>query len=316
MYLDAHNLYGYAMSQSLPTANFKFIDPTNFDINKINENDKYGYMFEVDLEYPQELHDSHADYPLAPERLLVNNNMLSEYSKNIKNKLDIENSKIDKLVPNLFDMKNYVVHFRTLKFYLDQGLKLTKIHRILQFEQSSWLKTYIDFNTKKRNISKSDSEKDFFKLMNNSVFGKTMENVRKRINCEVVTDEKRRDKLVASPCFEQSIIINDNIDAIKSKQAKVELKKPIYCGFATLELSKLLMYDFHYNVIKKQYGDKAKLLFTDTDSLCYEIETEDIYDDMYNNKTLYSFSDYSDDHDYYKNNNLNIDKTKKNNWKI
>ena len=115
--------------------------------------------------------------------------------------------------------------------------------------------------------------------MNNSVFGKTMENVRKRINCEVVTDEKKRDKLVASPYFEQLIIINDYFEVIKSKQAKVELKKPIFCGFATLELSKLLMCDFHYNVTKKQYGDKAKLLFTDTDSLCYKIETEVIYDD-------------------------------------
>ena len=138
---------------------------------------------------------------------------------------------------------------------------------MLQFEQSAWLKTYNDFNTEKK-ISKSDSEKIFFKLMNNSVFGKTMENVRKRRNYEVDTDEKRRDKLVASPCFEQSIIIDDYIEIIKSKQAKEELMKPIYCGFATLELSKLLMYDFHYNVIKKQYKDKEKLLCTDTDSLC------------------------------------------------
>ena len=190
-------------------------------------------------------------------------------------------------------------------------MKLTKIHRILQFEQSTWLKTYIDFNTEKRNLTKSDFDKDFFKLMNNSVSGKTMENLRKRINCEVVTDGKRRDKLVSSPCFEQSIIINENFEIIKSKRAKVELKKPIYCGFATLEWSKLLMYDFHYNIIKKQYGERAKLLFTDTDSLCYEIETVDVYDDMYKNKALYDFSDYSENHEYYTKNNLKIDKTNK-----
>ena len=118
-YLDANNLYGYTMSQSLPTGNFKFLDPINFDINKINENDKYGYMLEVDLEYPHELNDSHSDYPLAPERLLVDNNMLSQHSKEIKNKLDMGNSKEEKLVPNLFDKKN-VVHFRNLKFHLDQ----------------------------------------------------------------------------------------------------------------------------------------------------------------------------------------------------
>ena len=131
MYFEANNLYGYAMSQSLPTGNFKFLDPINFDINKINENGKYGYMLEVDLEYPHELHDSHSDYPLAPERLLVDNNMLSQYSKEIKNKLDMGNSKVEKLVANLFGKKNYVVHFRNLKFYLAQGLILIKIHRIL-----------------------------------------------------------------------------------------------------------------------------------------------------------------------------------------
>ena len=93
-------------------------------------------MLEVALEYLHKLHDSHFDYPLEPERLFVENNMLGKYSKEIKNKLDIKNSKVDKLVPNLFDEKNYVLHFRNLQFYLRQGLKLTKIHKILQFEQS------------------------------------------------------------------------------------------------------------------------------------------------------------------------------------
>ena len=225
MYLDANNLYGYAMSQSLPTGNLKFLDPINFYINKINENDKYGYILQVDLECPHELHDSHSDYPLAPERLLVDNNMLSQYLKEIKNKLDMGYSKVEKLVPNLFDKKNYVVHFRNLKFYLAQGLKLIKIHRILQFEKSHWLKTYIDSNTEKRKVSICESEKNFFKLMTNLVFGKTIENVRKRINCEVVTDEKRRDKLLASPCFEKSIIVNENVKVIKSKTSKSKIAK-------------------------------------------------------------------------------------------
>ena len=186
------------------------------------------------------MHDSHSDYPLAPERLLVDDNMLSQYSKEIKNKLDMGNSKVEKLVPNLFNKKNYVVHFRNLKFYLDQGLKLIKIHRILQCEQSHWLITYIDFNTEKRKVSKCESEKDFFKFMNNSVFGKTMENVRKRINCEVVTDEKRRNKLVASPCFEKSIIVNENVEVIKSKQAKVELKKTNLLWICNIRIIKII----------------------------------------------------------------------------
>ncbi len=291
-YLDANNLYGWAMSQYLPTHNFKWIDTNNFNVNEISDDYKYGYIMEVDLEYPIELHDSHSDYPLAPERILIKNDMLSMYSTEIKNKLDIGDCKVEKLVPNLFNKTRYVVHYRNLKFYLEQGMKLNKIHRILQFEQSPWLKSYIDFNTDKRKQAKSDFEKDFFKLLNNSVFGKTMENVRKRINCEVVNKIERRNKLTSDPKFEYMNIINEDLVIIKSKQTKVELKKPIYCGFTILDLSKLLMFNFHYNTIKKQYGNKAKLLFTDTDSLCYEIETEDIYQDMCDKKELYDFSDY------------------------
>ena len=250
IYLDANNLYGWSMTQYLPTGKLKFINTKNFDVSKVKDDDKYGYILEVDLECPHELHNSHSDYPLAPERLKINSNMLNNYSKDLKKKLCIENSKIEKLVPNLFNKTKYVTHYRNLKFYLEQGLKLLKVHKILQFEQFSWLKSYIEFNTEKRKNAKSKFEKNFFKLMNNSVFGKTMENVRKRIKCEVVTNEKRRSKLISSPCYENLNIINDEVVVIKSKQIEVELKKPMYCGFTILVLSKVLMYDFHYNTIK------------------------------------------------------------------
>jgi hypothetical protein len=190
-YLDANNLYGWAMCQPLPTSDFKWIDPEDFDLDRLSEDlilqgSDTGYILEVDLAYPAELHNLHNDYPLAPESMNISDDMLSGYSKKLKEKLNIGNSNVPKLVPNLYDKTKYVVHYRNLKFYLEQGLKLKKIHRVIQFKQSPWLKSYIDFNTEKRKNAKSDFEKDFFKLMNNSVFGKTMENIRKRVNIKLL----------------------------------------------------------------------------------------------------------------------------------
>jgi hypothetical protein len=299
-YLDANNLYGWAMCQLLPTSDFKWIEPDEFDRSLGSSQDSdTGYILEVDLEYPAELHDLHNDYPLAPESLNITDDMLSEHSKKLKKKLNIGNSNVPKLTPNLNNKTKYVAHYRNLKFYLEKGLKLTKIHRVLQFKESAWLKPYIDFNTEKRKKAKSDFEKDFFKLMNNAVFGKTMENIRKRVNVEVVNDKKRRDKLVSKPTYDDMKIIDENLVVIKNKRTKLRLDKPIYCGFAILDLSKLLMYDFHYNTIKSKYGSKAKLLYTDTDSLIYEIETEDVYQDMFDDKQVYDFSDYPEDSKFY-----------------
>jgi hypothetical protein len=298
-YLDANNLYGWAMCQLLPTCDFKWVDPKDFDSVLEGLKTENGYILEVDLEYPAELHDLHNDYPLAPESLNITDDMLSEHSKKLKKKLNIGNSNVPKLTPNLYNKTKYVVHYRNLKFYLEKGLKLTKIHRVLQFKESAWLKPYIDFNTEKRKKAKSDFEKDFFKLMNNAVFGKTMENIRNRVNIKLVNNKHLRDILVSQPHFENMKIIDENLVVIKLRRIRLKLEKPIYCGFAILDLSKLLMYDFHYNTIKSKYGSKAKLLYTDTDSLIYEIETEDVYQDMFDDKQAYDFSDYPEDSKFY-----------------
>ena len=175
MYLDANNLYGWAMSQYLPTGNFKWM--TDKEISKINlgkykADGKKGLIPEVDLEYPQELHDIHNDYPFTPEKVKASNNMLSAYCKKIAEKYNISIGLASKLIPTLRDKKEYVLHYHNLQLYLDLGLKIKKVHRVLKFDQSPWLKQYIDFNTEKRKHAKNSFEKDFFKLMNNSVFGK------------------------------------------------------------------------------------------------------------------------------------------------
>ena len=181
---------------------------------------------------------------------------------------------------------------------MDLGLKVTKVHRALKFKQSPWLKQYIDFNTNTRKVAKTSFEKDFFKLMNNSVFGKTMENLRKRVDIRLVTNEKQLDKLTAKPTFVSSKIFNENLMAVHKIKQTLTLNRPAYVGMCILDLSKTLMYDFHYNYIKEKFGNKAKLLFTDTDSLTYEIETKDVYEDLWENKELFDNSEYPKDSPY------------------
>lgn len=144
-----------------------------------------------------------------------------------------------KLMPNLFDKEKYVLHYRNLQLYLSLGMKLTKVHRVLSFKQSPWLKAYIDFNTTMRKTAKNEFEKDFFKLVNNSVFGKTMENLRKRVDIQLVHNKKRLLKLSAKPGFKSFQIFNNDLASVELSKQKLILNRPIYVGFSILDLSKV-----------------------------------------------------------------------------
>src|SRR6218665_3070439 len=178
MYFDCNNLYGYAMSEPLPTGTFRFVDQReieNFDVLTKMDEDAKKYILEVELEYPAHLHHKHNDYPLAPENIAVKDHMLSTYMHEIAKELDLNRNNrngIKKLIPNFYPKNNYVIHCRNLIFYLQMGLILVKTHRFLEFEQSKWLKPYIDFNTEKRKAAISAFEKDLFKLVTNSVYAK------------------------------------------------------------------------------------------------------------------------------------------------
>ena len=309
MYLDANNLYGWAMSQYLPTGGFKWLSQKQIDkinLAKYEVDSKKGLILEVDLEYPEKLHDLHNDYPLASEKLKVTKDMLSPYCKKIAEKYGISIGLVQKLIPTLSKKEKYVLHYRNLQLYLDLGLKVTKVHRVLEFNQTPWLKQYIDFNTEKRKNAKNAFEKDFFKLMNNSVFGKTMENIRKRVDVRLVTDEKKLLKLTSKPTYVSSKIFNENLVAVHKIKETLTLNRPAYVGMCILDLSKTLMYDFHYNYIKDKYGDKAKLFFTDTDSLTYEIEAKDVYKDFWNDKDKFDNSDYSESSTYFDKTNKKV----------
>ena len=142
------------------------------------------------------------------------------------------------------------------------------------------LKKYIVLNTELRTAAANAFEKDFFQLMNNSVFGKTMENIRNRVEIKLVIDKKQAETLSAKPNFNHCNIFSEDLVVIHMKKTRLVFNKPVYLGMCILDLSKTLMYDFHYNYIKQKYEDKAKPLFTDTDSLMYEMQTENFYKDI------------------------------------
>ena len=194
-----------------------------------------------------------------------------------------ERIKIDKnqkLVCNLRDKKKYVVHISILKQALNHGLKLKKVHRVKELNQEACLKKYIDMNTELRKKASNGFEKDFFKLMNNAVFGKTMENVRKNRDIKLVKTDNKRNKLVSEPNYHTVKRISENLSISEMKKVKVKMKKPIYLGLSILEISKIIMYEFWYDYVKKKYGDMVKLCYVDTDSLIMNIKTKDFYKDI------------------------------------
>ena len=229
--------------KKLPVNGFKWVTK----LNKINEdfiknynkNSNVGYFLDVDIEYPKNLHKMHSDLPFLPDRKKI--------------------GKIEKLFCGKEDKEKYVIHINALKNSLNHGLRLINVHRVIQFNQEARLELYIDMNTELRKNAKNDFEKYFFKLMNNSVFGKAMENVGKHRDIKLVTTEKRRLKLVSEPHYHMTKHFSENLIAIEMKKTKVKLNKPIYLGASILDISKTLMYKFWYDYRKPKYNDKVKL---------------------------------------------------------
>ena len=197
----------------------------------------------------------HNDLPFLPERKKI--------------------EKCNKLFCDFHYKKNYVVHIKALKQELNHGLILNEQHKVIQFNQKAWLKPYIDMNTKLRTEAKNDFEKDFFKLMNNAVFGKTMENVRKNRDIKLVTTDKIKSQLASESNYHTSKHSSENLTAIEMKKPKVKMNKPLYLGMSILDISKTLIYEFRYYYIKPKYRDKAKLCYMDTYSFIIHIKTKD-----------------------------------------
>ena len=277
VYLDANNLYGWAMSKPLPVGGFEWMSEKELENwEEFVEEEGVGCILEVDLEYPAELHDFHNDFPLAPEKMIL--------------------GKVEKLTQNLRDKEKMVLHGKNLQLYLSLGMKLKLIRRGLKFQEKNFIKNYIDKNTFLRSQAKNDFEKALFKLMNNSVFGKTMENVRNRVSIELVKDAERAAKLVNKPNFEELKIFDEFLIAVKMRKTKVWMNKPVYVGMSILDLSKTLMFSFQYEYVKKKW-EKAEVLYSDTDSLVLKIETDDFFADISGDVAeWFDTNDYAKDH--------------------
>ena len=227
------------------------------------------------------MHNLHSDLSFLSERMKTN--------------------KCNKLACNLYDKKEYVIHIRALKQALNHRLIFKKVHRVIQLNQEAWLKPY------KTIQAGNNFEKDFFKLIDNSVFGKTIENVRKHRDIKLLTADRRRNQLVSEPNCHTTKWFLEDLLAIETKKTKVKMNKPVYLGLSILEISKTLMYEFWYDYIKPKYQNNAKLCYMDTDSFIIHLKTEDFYKDIADGvKNRYDTSNYGVDRPLPKGMNKNV----------
>jgi hypothetical protein len=315
VYIDKTNLYGEGLLQYLPVYGFEyeskeFVDSvTHETVLSWGDEDEIGRILVVDLVYPTNLHlkSEHNEYPLAPEKLSVSSSQLSVHQKDL---LKIHNiiysNKIKKLVPHLGNRVKYTVHYRNLKFYLEKGLILTKVHRIIRFNQKPWCRELVMKVSDLRKMASDNFEKDLFKLVINSIFGKSAQQVRNKMNVKIVNSVAKAKFYTKKANFVKFEILSPDVVIIFMRHVKVVLDKPIYTAFTVLEVSKVFMYDWHYNKVKKWYGNNAQFLFTDTDSLAYHIKTKDFYKDLEKHKDEFDFSGFDESHPLYSTKNKKV----------
>ena len=289
IYADATNLYGHSMSQLLPYDEIEMWHghPDKYlnwldEILKTPDDNEIGYFLEVDLKYPDNIKENTKNFPFCPENKKIDPDKYNDYMKKIKPK---NYTKSKKLICDWTDKKKYLIHYRMLKFYVRLGMVVEKIHEIISFEQSKWLESYISFNTQKRNKAKNDFEKDFFKLLVNAAFGKFLENVRNRLELEIIKEANIKKIINRQPKLTFNGIQKsyENNDSYTFKQNQVVMDKAIYVGFAILELSKLHMYETYYDTLQPYFGqENLQLHYIDTDGMILSTKTENIIKDLKN----------------------------------
>ena len=293
--LDANNLYGGIMEKfPLPINSFETVQEYNLERILATANDsEYGFILEVDLHYPDRLHDGHEDFPVAPTKEQIYYKSLGERQQELLEVMGEtrQYSQSKKLIQTLADKNNYTLHYLTLKLYVSLGMEVKKVHRVLKFRQSKWLKPYMELNTQKRKESRNKFEESFFKLMNNSCYGKTLESKRNRLTVQLVTNRDDVLRRTDTPFFYKFKIFNENLAALSSRKRSILWNKPTIVGATVLDLTKLHMFDFHYNVMKKHFN--CFVLYSDTDSLLYEIKHTDFYEELATNDDLRQHFDLS-----------------------
>jgi len=305
VYLDCNNLYGRCMMDYLPCGNFEWIRKSEIDVGQIlaqPADADTGFIIECDLHYPSTLHDYHQDYPLAPERKGVPFSQLSDYARHLCEILNLKGSVgTPKLLATLEDKERYVLHYRNLQLYLSLGLKLKQVYHVLKFTQKPVFREYVEVNSRRRAAATNAFDINLYKTLVNACYGKTMERPDNRIIIKLVSELKSYFAGVSKATFKSSKIINEDLVSLELKHAMLKAEKPIYLGFVILELAKFYMYEFHYCVMKKFFDKRLTLLYTDTDSLIYEIQTNDVYREFATPdiRKVFDFSNYPKDHFLY-----------------
>ena len=307
-YFDASNLYGFGMSQPLPYENIKFETDNICLEEKLNTSDDndIGYFLEVDLEYPYNIRQKTRYFPFCPENKTVSKNDFGPYMKSIMLENYVSHKK---LICDWTDKRNYLTHYRMLKFYVRHGMKVKEVHKVISFKQNKWLEKYIDFNTQQRNQAVNDFEKDFYKLLNNAFYGKTMENVRNRCKIEIF----ERDNYNKISRWQRNLTFNgicksfSNCDSYLEKGHEILMDKPIYLGYAIFELSKLHMYETYYDTLQPYFGQESlQLHYMDFGSFVLRMKSENIIKDLKNLKDIFDFSNMDENHELYSERNKKV----------
>ena len=301
LYLDANNLYGRAMQEYLPWKNFEWMSPhqLNYDFIKwLEPEGEVGCIIQCSLEYPVALHDYHSDYPLAPLKKSIPYGMLSPVARMICDKHKLKRTtNVEKLLATIEDKDFYILHYRNLQLYVSLGLRVKKIHAGIIFKQGPIMKSYVDFNFEKRAQATNKFDTDFYKLLSNSLYGKTIENPEKRSKVKLCSESSTYENYVGKPNFKNAKRINGKLVGVEMKYSSIKINKPFYIGMSILDLSKWHMYNFHYNVMKAIFGDRVHLLYTDTDSFIYEISSADVFEELRPHaRDYFDFSNYPENH--------------------
>ena len=309
MFVDVNSLYSTAMVQKLPVSDFIFLTEeqiAQFDLTGKTwdlEGD-HGYYIECDIDIPPEIHKKTNAYPLCPERVIVTDDMLSPLSKTAMKNLNKTSYTMKKLVATMFPKEKYKCHWKTLKLYIDIGAKITKIHRIVRFKQDNFVESFIRHCIKLRSETDSPFYKQCFKTVMNSLYGKFLESVRKRMEVIFETDSHRAKKHASKPTYVTHRIVNPDLVLFFHRKPSVHLDKLVHVGTTILDLSKHHMYDLWYNklmpVIDSKYCD---IITSDTDSFLFAYETNNPARDLQHFSSFFDFSNYDKQHPLYNNTN-------------
>ena len=288
-YTSTETIYTEAASIPLPLKNFEQVENVTLaDIMEADDEGEIGYILEVDLEYPEELHDKHADFPLISNKKNIDHLELGSFQTEIRNALKLPAPKTSRLRQSSHPEQNYVVN---MKFFVHNGIKVTKIHQAVKFHQSKWFSKYIQLNTQKRQETSSTFDQGFYKLMSNSTFGNLCGSLRNRATVTFVRIEEEPLKTTSDGNISSIKIIDEGLSLITKKKQSILWNRPAFVGASILELSKLFMLNFHYNLMKKE--TQCQLLYSDTDSFVYKIKTGDFYQDLEVNSTMRAHFDFS-----------------------